>query len=239
MHVPYEVKIEELCLLDDLYFAAVMRDCLPAAEAFLHNLTGDRSVHVISSRIQEYYPNIVGRSLNCDLVILSDDGRIWIIEVQRDKRGSDPHRARYISSVSDVWNLPKNTLWDSLPDTTVVFLTASDHIGNGKRINYYPRRNLTGKDILNDGLMIEYVNCSFTDSGSSRLKTLIHDLSCKDPAQMRIPALRKRCSQIKNTKGGNLIVSELIERVYGDHLRAVEKEMEIRMRKEMETKINP
>ena len=39
-------------------------------------------------------------------------------------------------------------------------------------------------------------------------------------------------------RGGNLIVSELIERVYGDHLRAVEKEMEIRMRKEMETKIH-
>ena len=44
MHVPYEVKIEDLCLLDDLYFAAVMRDSLPAAEAFLHYLKTRRKL---------------------------------------------------------------------------------------------------------------------------------------------------------------------------------------------------
>jgi hypothetical protein len=45
MHVPYEVKIEDLCLLDDLYFSAVMHDCLPAAEAFLHHLKTRRKLN--------------------------------------------------------------------------------------------------------------------------------------------------------------------------------------------------
>ena len=64
---------------------------------------------------------------------------------------------------------------------------------------------------MNDGTHIIYVN------GATRSNTeigkLVHDLLCRDTAEMHFDVLRKRVSQFKNSEEGRKVMCEAMERI--------------------------
>lgn len=80
------------------------------------------------------------------------------LEVQRQDKGADPHRARYHSSVMDIENLHFGQDFKRLPETHTLFIIEKDFYGLGKAVYPIERINLaTGKSFEN-GEHILYVN---------------------------------------------------------------------------------
>lgn len=70
--------------------------------------------------------------LSSAIVLATDStGRKYDIEVQRADKGAGRKRARYNSSMLDVNTLHKNTDFDELPETYVIFITENDVLGRG------------------------------------------------------------------------------------------------------------
>ena len=73
-------------------------------------------------------------------------GKKYDLEVQRQDKGADPHRARYHSSVMDIENLHSSQEFKELPDTYTIFILEKDFYGEGEAIYPIERINLaTGK----------------------------------------------------------------------------------------------
>ena len=95
-------------------------------------------------------------------------------------------------------------------DTYVIFITENDVMGGGKEIYEIERtiRQMRGKK-FGDGTHIIYVN------GATRSETeigkLVHDLRCRDAAEMHFDVLKKRVSQFKDSEEGRHIMCKAVE----------------------------
>lgn len=208
-------KIRTFCLLDDVYFTLFMKDCIPAAEALLHSITGDTSIRIQKLLTQDFLPNPEGRSVSNDFAALDTEGRLWIAEMQRKSSGATGRRSRYFVSMHDVNTLRKNEDWEKLQEITVIFITEHDSLHSNRPITiFFP---ISPKDglVLDKGVTDIFVNCAYKGNETGPLMDLIHDIHCRKPKNMRIPALRKRALELKNSKGGRHTMFEWLETHYG------------------------
>lgn len=79
------------------------------------------------------------------------------MEIQRQEKGADPHRARYHSSVMDVENLHSGQEFKELPDTYTIFITEQDFYGMNEPVYQIERINLATGKPFEDGEHILYV----------------------------------------------------------------------------------
>ena len=82
-------------------------------------------------------------------------------------------------------------------------------MGRGQDVYSYLRIEETNGDRLRDGTHIIYVNGaaqSTTDIGK-----LMHDMRCRDAAEMYFEILKKRVSQFKNSEEGRRIMCKAVE----------------------------
>ena len=115
--------------------------------------------------------------------------------------------------------LDKDTGFEELPETFVIFITPGDAIGGGKPL-YRIERTVeeTGRR-FGDGSHIVYVSSSHAER-DTRLGMLMHDLACADPREMHYRELRERVSYFKETKEGITDMENEFDRV----LKNVRKE---------------
>ena len=85
-------------------------------------------------------------------------GKNTIWKSKDRKRGADPHRARYHSSVMDVENLHSGQEFKELPDTYTIFIIEKDFYGKGEPVYPIERINLAMGKSFEDGEHILYVN---------------------------------------------------------------------------------
>lgn len=79
-------------------------------------------------------------------------GKKYDLEIQREDKGANPHRARYHSSVLDVENLNAGQEFNELPDTYTIFITEKDFYGGGKLMHDF---NCANADDMNYDIMAE------------------------------------------------------------------------------------
>jgi len=104
------------------------------------------------------------------------------LEVQRQDKGADPHRARYHSSVMDIENLHSGQEFKELPDTYTIFIIEKDFFDQCEAVYLIERINLrTGKS-FEDGQHILYVNGEYR--GDSAIGKLMHDFNCTQVSDM-------------------------------------------------------
>ena len=97
--------------------------------------------------------------------------------------------------------LDKDTGFEELPETFVIFITPGDAIGGGRPLHRIERTvEETGRR-FGDGTHIVYVSSSLAQR-DTELGMLMHDLACTDPKDMHYEVLRKRVSYLKDTKEG-------------------------------------
>ena len=211
--------ISSLTLWDDRFFSKCLDGSAECASLMLSVILGRDDLEVESARTQEWKQSIDGRSVRFDIAARGSDGSLYDIEIQKAEEGAGSRRARYYSSMMDADALDKDTGFEELPETFVIFITPGDAIGGGRPL-YRIERTVeeTGRR-FGDGSHIVYVSSSLAER-DTRLGMLMHDLACADPREMHYRELRDRVSYFKETKEGITDMENEFDRV----LKNVRKE---------------
>ena len=206
----YRKILQNLTLMSDAFMRNVLKkkEC---TEHILRTVLGEE-VQVVDQTIQKDYKNLQGRSAVLDCVAEDDWNRRMNIEIQQEKEGASPKRARYHSGLIDMNTLDPGQDFDELPENYVIFITRTDVIGEKKQIYHIDRRiQETGKPFGDDTFII-YVNASMQDN--TEIGRLVHDLHCKKAEDMYSEILAKRVLELKKTVEGKNDMCREMDEIY-------------------------
>ena len=200
----YREIVQSLTLMDDIFMTAVFQNSLPCVDLVLQIILEKPNLRTTSVVTQDTLKNLHGHDVRLDIHAFAD-GQEFNIEIQRVKRGAEPRRARYHSSMMDVNALPEGMDYKKLPESYVIFITEADVLGKGKPL-YLIGRTIEGDgEPFGDGSHIVYVNSSIVDD--TPLGKLMHDFRCVQPEEMYYPVLAERAGAFKNTEKGEIYMS--------------------------------
>ena len=206
--------IKNFRLMDDDFMSKCLENAPECIELMLRIILGKKDLKVITSQTEYPIKSLQGRGVRFDVFARDSKGREYDIEIQRADKGAEPRRARYNSALMDANALKSGEDIDKLRDTYVIFITENDVMKRGQEVYSYLRIEEHNGDRFHDGTHIVYVN------GATRSATevgkLVHDLLCRDAAEMYFDLLKKQVSQFKNSEEGRRVmckaVEELVER---------------------------
>ena len=146
--LPPSVKpLEELTLMDDYMFGAVMRDEVnlkPLLESIL-NITIVNISFVEAQKTEKEGYNSHG--IRMDLYVKDEDGRIFNVEVQTTKNKNLPKRMRYYQSVIDVDILTPGEDYIDLTSSYVIFICNYDPYKDNRYIYTFENRCVQDTDL--------------------------------------------------------------------------------------------
>lgn len=195
--------------IDDDFMRSLFRENIPLVQLVLRIIIGKQDLVITSCATQVDMKRVTGaRSVCLDAYGTDDSGKKYDLEVQREDRGADPHRARYHSSVMDVENLDAGQEFKDLPDTYTIFITEKDFYKMGKPVYLIQNMNRTTGKPFDDGAYIIYVNGSYR--GDDELGKLMHDFNCTDADDMNYDLIAERTRYLKeNPEGVNLMCKSM------------------------------
>ena len=205
-------RLRRLRPIDDDFMRCLFKDNVPLAELVLRIITGKSDLVITECQTQKDMKRLAGaRSICLDAYGTDTTGKKYDIEIQREDKGANPHRARYHSSVLAVENLDAGQDFDELPDTYTIFIIEKDFYGMGKPVYSIERINLdTGKS-FEDGEHILYVNGEYR--GNSDIGKLMHDFNCTDADDMNFELMAERTRYLKENPEGVSEMCKVIEEV--------------------------
>ena len=183
-------RLQRLRPIDDDFMRCLFKDNVPLAELVLRILTNKKDLIITECETQKDMKRLVGaRSICLDAYGTDSSGKRFDLEIQRQEKGADPHRARYHSSVLDIENLNAGQEFKELPDTYTIFIIEKDFYEQGEAV--YP---------IEDGEHILYVNGEYR--GETEIGKLMHDFNCTKADEMHFELLAARTRYLKeNPKG--------------------------------------
>jgi len=123
--------------IDDDFMRCLFKDNIPLAEFVLRIITDKPDLIITDCETQKDMKRLAGaRSICLDAYGTDSAGKKYDLEVQRQDKGADPHRARYHSSVMDIENLHSGQEFKELPDTYTIFIIEKDFYGQSEAV--YP-----------------------------------------------------------------------------------------------------
>ena len=212
--------VENFRLMDDTFMSKCFENAPECIELMLRIILGKKDLKVVKSQTEYPIKSLQGRGVRFDVFARDSNGKEYDIEIQRADKGAEPKRARYNSALMDANALTFGEDFGKLRDTYVIFITENDVMGDGQEVYVYDRAERNSGKRLGDGTHIIYVN------GATRSETeigkLVHDLLCRDAAEMYFDVLRKRVCEFKNSEEGRRIMCKAVEE-YAER-RAAESE---------------
>ena len=195
-------KLRALRPIDDDFMRCIFRNNKPLAQLVLRIITEKPDLIVQELETQADLKRLGGgRSVSLDALATDSENRKYDIEIQRQDRGAEKHRARFHSAAMDVDNLEANHNFDELPDTFTIFITENDIFGDGKPFHRIERVDLDdGNRLFNDGEHILYVSAAYR--GDSEIGRLMHDFCCADPNDMNYDLMREAAKFYKENPEG-------------------------------------
>ena len=187
--------------IDDTFMRGLFKDNIPLVELVLRIIIEKPDLVITRCETQADMKRVTGaRSVCLDAYATDSNGKKYDIEVQRSDNGTDPHRARYYSSIMDIENLDENQDYSALPDTYVIFITENDYFKNSDAVYIIQNMNLTTGTSFEDGSHIIYVNGQYR--GDSDIGKLMHDFNCTDANDMNFELIASKTRYLKeNPKG--------------------------------------
>lgn len=203
-------KISKFILMDDTYMTAFFNEQLELTQFVLRIIMKMDGLVVKSARTQKPFKNIQGRSITLDVTAVDENGTQYDIEVQQERAGANPRRARYHSSMLDSNALLPGNDFEKLPETYVIFVTSKDYWKQGLPLytvdRYIKEMKMTP---FEDKAHIIYVNGEY--SNDTPLGKLMHDFKCAKPNEMYYSNLAERAHYLKDTEGGYDNMCKLME----------------------------
>ena len=87
----------------------------------------EKDIEIKEIYTQKELVNLLRRSIEIDILVIDTQGQFYNIEVQRERTGASPRRARYHASLMDVLMTKPNQKWKDISDGTVIFITEEDY----------------------------------------------------------------------------------------------------------------
>ena len=217
MKPEYLAELERMRLMDDTFMSKCLENAPECIELILRVILGKKDLKVVKSQTEYPIKNLQGRGVRFDVFARDSRDREYDIEIQRAKDGAEPRRARYNSALMDANALKSGEDVGKLRDTYVIFITENDVMKRGRDVYVFNRMDKDDGLELRDGTHIVYVN------GATRSETeigkLMHDLRCRDAAEMHFDVLKKRVSQFKNSEEGRRIMCKAMEKIKAEGKR--------------------
>lgn len=225
----YRIILQKLTLMNDVFMRNVFkkREC---TEYVLQVIMNKRGLKITDQVLQKDYKNLQGRSAVLDCVARDIDGRQMNVEIQQENEGASPKRARYHSGLMDMNTLNPGQDFDELPESYVIFITRDDMLGYGLQIYHVNRKIEEVGEEFKDEAHIIYVNSKKQDD--TELGRLMHDLHCKNAADMYSKILADRVRELKETQKGVDIMCNELEEIYSEGIESGERRGELRKAKD-------
>ncbi len=209
----YKEKIKHFTIMNDIFMRNVLKE-ISCTGYILQVIMNKKELKVIDQTLQKDYKNLQGRSAILDCVAKDVENNFFNVEIQGENDGASPKRARYHCGLLDMNLLNPGDLFDSLPETYVIFITKNDVLGYNRPISHIQRRIKETEDIFQDGQHILYVNSKKQDD--TELGRLMHDLHCKEAGKMYSNILATRVHQLKETEEGVKTMCQELEEIYNE-----------------------
>ena len=217
MKPEYLAEIERMRLMDDDFMSKCLENAPECIELMLQIILGKKDLKVIKSQTEYPIKSLQGRGVRFDVFARDSEGKEYDIEIQRANKGAEPKRARYNSALMDANALKSSEDFGRLRDTYVIFITENDVMGDGQDVYVYDRTEKKSCKSLNDGTHIIYVNGA--TRSATEIGKLVHDLLCRDAANMYFDVLRKRVGDFKKTEEGRRAMCETMEKIKAEGKR--------------------
>ena len=216
----YRAILQKLTIMNDVFMRNVFkkREC---TEYVLQVIMNKKGLKITDQVLQKDYKNLQGRSAVLDCVARDDDGRQMNVEIQQENEGASPKRARYHSGLLDMNTLNPGQNFDELPESYVIFITRDDVLGYGFQIYHVNRKIEEVGEEFKDGAHIIYVNSKIQND--TELGRLMHDLHCKNAADMYSGILADRVRELKETQKGMVIMCNELEEIYSEGVESGER----------------
>ena len=225
-------RLRDLRPIDDDFMRCLFKDNIPLAEFVLRIITNKQDLVITDCETQKDMKRLAGaRSICLDAYGTDSAGKRYDLEIQRQEKGADPHRARYHSSVMDVENLHSGQEFKELPDTYTIFIIEKDFYGKGEPVYPIERINLATGKSFEDGEHILYVNGEYR--GESNLGKLMHDFNCTQASDMNFELLAERTRYLKENPKGVSEMCRIMEDMRNESLKEGIKEGAISTAKKM------
>ncbi len=196
----YRQKLKRLTIMSDIFGRNVFKD-QRCTEHILRIILKDKELKVVDQKLQADYKNLHGRGVVLDCLVVDGQNRVFNVELQQDNEGAHPKRARYHLSLMDTNVLEPGQEFDKLPEAYVIFITQKDFLGKNLPILHINRIiEETGEEFGDQSHMI-YVDASKQEE-DTELGRLMHDLNCRDVADMQKGILAERVRLLKETERG-------------------------------------
>ena len=206
--------------IDDDFMRCLFKGNTPLAEFVLRIITDKHDLIITECETQKDMKRLVGaRSICLDAYGTDSDGKKYDIEVQRQDKGANPHRARYHSSVMDIENLHSGQEFKELPDTYTIFIIEKDFYGQGEAVYPIERINLATGKSFEDGEHILYVNGEYR--GESDIGKLMHDFNCTKADDMNFELMANRTRYLKENPKGVSEMCKIMEDMRSESLKEV------------------
>ena len=206
--------------IDDDFMRCLFKDNIPLAEFVLRIITDKPDLIITECETQKDLKRLAGaRSICLDAYGTDSTGKKYDLEVQRQDKGADPHRARYHSSVMDIENLHSGQEFKELPDTYTIFIIEKDFYGQGKAVYPIERINLATGKSFEDGEHILYVNGEYR--GDSAIGKLMHDFNCTKADDMNFELMANRTRYLKENPKGVSEMCKIMEDMRIESLKEV------------------
>ena len=201
-------------LMDDDFFNVVLDHNTETCTFIIRKVLKRQDIIVTDVKTQSMIHNLSGRTIILDALAHDASGKTYNIEIQKDKRGANPFRARYYASMLDASTEVKDRYYRDLTENYVIFLNVSDILKTGHVINFI-EHYIEGEDMtkFNDGQHIIYVNAENSDG--SEISDLMHDFMVRDADDMYNPFLRDLMKRFKEFPKERQKVCEEVKK-YGD-----------------------
>lgn len=217
-------RLRDLRPIDDDFMRCLFKDNIPLAEFVLRIITDKQDLIITDCETQKDMKRLAGAHSIClDAYGTDADGKRYDLEIQRQEKGADPHRARYHSSVMDVENLRSGQEFRELPDTYTIFITEKDFYGKGMPIYPIERINLATDKPFEDGEHILYVNGQYR--GDSDIGKLMHDFNCSSADDMNFELMAERTRYLKENPKGVEEMCKVMEDMRNESLKEVARRM--------------
>ena len=155
----YIHTIENFTMMSDTFMRSVFKNA-ECVEYVIRIITGRRDLKLTSVVIQQDHKNLRGRSCILDCVAQDAEGKRFCVEVQQRASGASPKRSRYYSGILDANTLNPGEAYDDLPESYVIFITATDVLGFGLPLYHIGRMISEAEACFHDQSHIIYVNAS-------------------------------------------------------------------------------
>ena len=216
-------RLRRLRPMDDDFMRCLFKDNIPLAELVLRIITDKPDLKIIGCETQKDIKRLSGaRSICLDAYGTDSTGKRYDLEIQRQDKGAEPHRARYHSSVLDVENLHSGQEFKELPDTYVIFIIEKDFYGKGEPVYPIERMNLVTSKPFDDGEHIIYVNGEYR--GNSDIGKLMHDFNSTNADDMNFELMAERTRYLKENPEGVSEMCKIMEDLRNESLREGIKE---------------